>query len=194
MVKTLHENASYEPAKRSLNWLKLKKDYITDTGSDSKMSDSVDLVPIGAYFGSGKRAGVYGSYLLAVYDSNNDEYQTVCKTSTGFSDELLQTLTANLKEFEVQRMPKNYRCLHNNIDAWFNPAMVWEIKGADISISPKHTSAWCKVASDKGLSIRFPRFIRIRPDKKPQESTAPEQIVQMYYDQSSVEGNNEELI
>ncbi|CAG9327596.1 unnamed protein product [Blepharisma stoltei] len=194
MVKTLHENATYEPAKRSLNWLKLKKDYITDAGSDSKMADSVDLVPIGAFYGTGKRAGVYGSYLLAVYDSLNDEYQTVCKTSTGFSDELLQTLTNSLKDFEVPRMPKNYRSFHTNIDVWFKPEMVWEIKGADISISPIHTSAWCKAAPDKGLSIRFPRFIRLRPDKKPEQSTAPEQILQMYYQQSSVEGNNDELI
>ena len=124
MVKTLHDNACYEPARRSLNWLKLKKDYITDTNGQTKMTDSVDLVPIGAYFGTGKRVGVYGSYLLAVYDAENDEFQTICKAGTGFSDEMLQSLYNLLKDCEIPKPQNNFRCLHNDINVWFEPSVV----------------------------------------------------------------------
>lgn len=186
MVKTLHANAIYEPARRSLNWLKLKKDYITDTNGQSKMTDSVDLVPIGAYFGTGKRVGVYGSYLLAIYDGENDEFQTICKAGTGFSDENLQSLYNMLKDHEIPKAQSNFRCLHTDVNVWFEPKVVWEIQGADLSISPKHTSAWGRATENKGISIRFPRFLRARPDKLPQDSTSPDQVLRMFFEQSTL--------
>merc|ERR1712203_372300 len=84
MLKTLKDNAAYMPSKRSLNWLKLKKDYIDGVG------DSIDVVPIGAFYGKGKRHGAYGAFLLAIYNEEEEEFQTVCKAGTGFSDEDLK--------------------------------------------------------------------------------------------------------
>lgn len=81
MVKTLNVNATYEPSKRSFNWLKLKKDYL-----NQGMSDTVDLVVIGADHGQGKRTGWFSSFLVACWNEDIEVFQSIGKVGTGFSD------------------------------------------------------------------------------------------------------------
>uniref|UniRef100_A0A7S1XVB2 DNA ligase n=1 Tax=Phaeomonas parva TaxID=124430 RepID=A0A7S1XVB2_9STRA len=88
MCKLLDGPASaYEPSKRSDSWVKLKKDYIDG------IADSLDLVPIGAWYGNGRKAGWYSPVLLAAYDPETDTFQSVCRVMSGFTDEMYTKLT-----------------------------------------------------------------------------------------------------
>ena len=189
MVKTLDVHAAYEPSKRSLNWLKLKKDYLEGLG------DSVDLVPIGAYHGKGKRTGVYGAYLLACYDTDTEEFQSVCKIGTGFSDESLKSLTESLNEHIIPEKSSQYNVSDAlECDVWFDAVSVWEVKAADLSKSSTHRGAVGRVGEpERGIGLRFPRFERVRVDKRPFEATSSEQILEMYYAQDNVVHGGDEM-
>jgi DNA ligase-1 len=187
MVKTMDD--VYEPSRRSLNWLKLKKDYLDGLG------DSFDLVPLGAYYGKGKRTGVYGAYLLACYDEDAEEFQSVCKIGTGFSDEDLQTLSKALDEHKLEGGKSSQYNVADGLecDVWFDAIHVWEVKAADLSKSSLHRGAVGKMGDPgRGIGLRFPRFERVRDDKKPEMATTSDQILDFYYDQDAVKGQEGE--
>jgi len=173
--------STYEPSRRSTHWLKLKKDYLDGVG------DTFDVVPIGAWHGRGKRQGVYGAYLLAVYDEEGEEFQTISKIGTGFSEEALEALSSALSSHVISGPRPYYRwgeaCAP---DVWFEPAAVWEVKAADLSISPVHRAAAGKADPARGVSIRFPRLLRVREDKAPEQATTAEQVAEMYARQVTV--------
>lgn len=197
MVKMLDTAESgYEPSKRSRNWLKVKKDYLAGIG------DSLDLVVLGAYYGKGKRTSVYGAFLLACYNPSRQLYETVCNIGTGFSEQILEHLHAQLHAIVIDR-PKPFYA-HSLVpkdqpDVWFEPRFVWEVKAADLTLSPRY-----KAGSDllgdtvggdvggvgagaaKGISLRFPRFVKERDDKKPDQATASRMVVELYRKQESV--------
>ena len=184
MVKMLDTAESgYEPSKRSRNWLKVKKDYLSGVG------DSLDLVVLGAYYGKGKRTSVYGAFLLAAYNSNSQVYETVCNIGTGFSEAILEELHSQLSEHVIDRPKPFYH--HSNVkndqpDVWFDARFVWEVKTADLTLSPRYRAAIEEMGVNKGISLRFPRFIKQREDKKADEATTTDAVAEMYRKQESV--------
>ncbi len=137
-------------------------------------------------FSLGKRTGVYGAYLLAAYNPDNEEFQTVCKAGTGFSDVVLEQHTKFFNEHIIPTPSFNYNYNKERMtpDVWFEACQVWEILAADLSISPVHTAGNGLVDAEKGIALRFPRFIRIRDDKAPEDATSAEQVAEMYEAQS----------
>lgn len=188
MVKMLDtEESGYEPSKRSRNWLKVKKDYLAGVG------DSLDLVVLGAYHGRGKRTSVYGAFLLAAYNTNTQTYETICNIGTGFSEAALEEIYAALSPLVIDR-PKPFYS-HSTVpkdqpDVWLEPRFVWEVKTADLTLSPRYQAAADEfvgtTGGGKGVSLRFPRFIKARDDKKPDEATSTRAVAEMYRKQEAV--------
>lgn len=167
----------YTAGSRGWNWIKYKKDY------KSEMSDTVDLVVVGAFAGRGRRAGTYGALLMASYDEEEDRFKTICKLGSGFDDEMLLALPKKLEEYKTDKVHTKVES-KLEADFWFEPAVVLEVLGAEITISPSHTVGMGLKKKDAGLAIRFPRFTgRWRDDKGPQEATTVRELIGMYESQ-----------
>ncbi|MEM1756641.1 MAG: ATP-dependent DNA ligase, partial [Candidatus Bathyarchaeia archaeon] len=95
VCKSVGKDSIYQAGARGWLWIKYKRDY------KSEMTDTVDLVVVGAFHGRGKRAGTYGALLLAAYNPKNDTFETVTKCGTGFTDEDLAKLPEILNKHVI---------------------------------------------------------------------------------------------
>jgi len=178
------EISHYIPGKRYKLWRKLKKDYLSSSG------DTFDLVLMGAFKGKGRRTGGFGCFLVGSYDEKRGNVESVCKVGTGFSDEFLAEFTRQFTEKSLSQKPARYLVSSElKVDVWFDENVVWEVSAADITESPVHKCASLILAEkgrDYGIGLRFPRFLRVRGDKKIEESTSSKRILESYKDQYSV--------
>ena len=112
------------------------------------------------------------------------------KIGTGVSDEDLKTLSESLNKHKIPQKTSQYNVTEQlECDVWFDSVQVWEVKAADLSKSPAHRGAIGKTGEEgRGIGLRFPRFERVRSDKKPEDATTSDQILDMYYNQDSVGG------
>ncbi|MDR1954399.1 MAG: ATP-dependent DNA ligase [Candidatus Methanoplasma sp.] len=174
MAKSLSPESVYRAGSRGFLWIKYKKDY------EEALTDSFDLVAVGAFHGRGKRAGKYGALLMAVFDDETGKYCTVCKLGTGFDDAFLAGMPDMLDGYLSEARPRMVDT-QMTPDVWFLPTVVLEVVAAEISLSPTHTAAWGVVKEDAGLGLRFPRFTgRVRDDKGPEECTTANEILSIY--------------
>ncbi|MEM3748793.1 MAG: ATP-dependent DNA ligase [Thermoplasmata archaeon] len=177
VAKSISDESIYRAGAREFLWIKFKRDY------QMELSDTVDLVVVGAFAGHGLRTGTYGALLMAAYDDEKDAFVTVCKLGSGFTEDHLKQLPRILDPYKINH--KHPRVISNiDADFWFSPYIVLELIGAELTLSPSHTCCMDVVEKGSGISIRFPRFTgRFRTDKKPDEATTAKEILELYRSQ-----------
>jgi len=160
-------DTAYIPGRTGWRWVKMKQ------GEEAvgKLADTLDCVVMGYSAGRGKRTlfGL-GQFLVGVKDK--DEFKTVTKVGTGLTDEQFRELNIRLNKIVVKEKPREY--LVNKIlepDYWVEPEVVVEIAADEITKSPAHTA---------GLALRFPRLVKFRDDKSPQQATTLSEVKKLY--------------
>ncbi|MGH2418707.1 MAG: ATP-dependent DNA ligase, partial [Candidatus Limnocylindria bacterium] len=151
-------DSAYQPGRRGLGWLKLKKALAT-----------LDCVVVGVEWGHGKRRGVLSDYTFAVRETDNPEAPllTIGKAYTGLTDAEIATMTDHFKEITLRDFGR-YRTVV--------PEVVVEIAFDRIMRSGRHKS---------GFAMRFPRIVRIRDDKTPAEIDTLETVERLFGEQAS---------
>ncbi|MEM4638234.1 MAG: ATP-dependent DNA ligase, partial [Candidatus Woesearchaeota archaeon] len=157
MFKAL--NAPYKPGSRVGYMVKLKP-----------VMETLDLVITAAEWGEGKRAGWLTSFTVSCYDEDTDEYLEIGKFGTGIKEKdeegtSFEQLTESLKPLIIFEKGREVK---------LKPKIVVEVQFEEIQKSPSYSS---------GYALRFPRLIRIRADRRPDESSTIKQIENMYKEQ-----------
>ncbi|KAF2666576.1 ATP-dependent DNA ligase [Microthyrium microscopicum] len=170
--------STYTPDKRLESWLKVKKDYATS-------ADTIDLIPIGAWHGSGRKAAWWSPILLAARNPDTGALVAVTKCMSGFTDAFYK---ANRAKYDpggdnVISRPA-YIDYAGEPTVWFAPQEVWEVAFADITMSPTYNAALGLVSDERGLSLRFPRFLRTREDKSIEEASTESFLADLWFKQA----------
>ncbi|MBI2641207.1 ATP-dependent DNA ligase, partial [Candidatus Roizmanbacteria bacterium] len=175
----------YKPGAREWNWIKFKRSY------SSKIEDTIDCLVMGYDYGKGKRAkfGI-GAFLVGIYDEKQDKFLTVAKIGTGLFDEEWRELKKRSGKFKTDHKAALYEVDKlMDVDVWIKPAIVVEIKADEITKSPVHTAGRILKPSKSGkafevdvpgFALRFPRLVKFRDDKRPEEVTTLEEVKKMY--------------
>jgi len=111
---------------------------------------------------------------------------------SGFTDSFYEDKRQKMSQYLVEEKPHDVST-DETPPFWFTPSEVWEIRGADLTFSPVHHAAG-DIAGDvvddfdgelhQGISLRFPRFVRVREDKPITAATASNEILSLFLAQS----------
>jgi DNA ligase 1 len=171
--------ATYEPDKRLDSWLKVKKDYNT-------AADTIDLIPVAGWHGSGRKAKWWSPILLACRNPVTGSLEVVTKCISGFTDKFYQANKDKYSEDGDNVIDRpSYIDYAGHPDVWFEPQEVWEMAFADITLSPTYTAAIGLISDERGLSMRFPRFLKVREDKSIEEASTSDFLASLYRKQEA---------
>lgn len=150
MIKDV--NSPYAPGRRGKSWLKLKRELAT-----------LDVVVTAAEFGHGKRASVLSDYTFAVRASETDD--TLLNVGKAYS---------GLTDVEIAEMTPWFLNHTINDEGWrreVEALIVIEVAFNAVMASARHNS---------GFALRFPRIVRLRPDKTAQQIDTLERVREIF--------------
>ena len=176
--------STYEPDKRLDSWLKVKEDYTTS-------SETLDLIPIAGWHGQGRKAKWWSPILLAIRNPDTGTLEAVTKCMSGFTDKFYQSNRDKYAEGDGEggslsnliSRPSYVDYYGLEPDVWFEPQEVWEVAFADITLSPTYRAAIGLVSDERGLSLRFPRFLKVREEKSVEEASSAEFLAGLWWSQ-----------
>ncbi|MGA8529175.1 MAG: ATP-dependent DNA ligase [Acidobacteriaceae bacterium] len=151
MIKSLA--SAYQPGRRGLAWLKLKRELAT-----------LDVVVTGVEYGNGRRSAVLSDYTFAIRDPDDpaQPLKNVGKAYTGLTDQEIADMTAWFKAHTLEDYG-HFRTVE--------PTVVLEVAFNNVMRSIRHAS---------GFALRFPRIVRIRTDKPVSEIDTLQRVEEIY--------------
>ena len=148
-------DSAYTPGTRGKSWLKMKRKLAT-----------LDVVVTAVEYGHGKRVGVLSDYTFAVWDPNKDKLLNIGKAYSGLTDAEIAEMTQWFLDHTVE--DQGFRRV-------VEPTIVLEVAFNNMMQSDRHES---------GYALRFPRIVRLRPDKSAEEADTIERAREIYEKQS----------
>lgn len=154
-------NSKYEFGKRTYNWIKLKRVF------SNKIKDTIDVIVIGYYYGTGIHKNMIGSLLVGLYNSADNKIYAFTKVGSGINLSLAKSLKKLLDKYKTNDKPINVVSTKVKPDIWVEPKIVITIDTDQITKSNSY---------DVGYSARAPRFINIRLDKNIEQANTIDDI------------------
>lgn len=124
---------------------------------------TLDVVVTAVEYGHGRRAAVLSDYTFAVRDGS--ELRNVGKAYSGLTDEEILTMTQWFLDHTLET---------NRSQLMVEPKIVLEVAFNNVMQSERH---------DSGYSLRFPRILRLRPDKPVEEIDTLERVAEIFRSQ-----------
>jgi DNA ligase-1 len=149
--------SAYTPGKRGKSWLKMKRELAT-----------LDVVVTAVEYGHGKRVGVLSDYTFAVWDEGKDRLVNIGKAYSGLTDVEIAEMTRWFLEHTIE--DQGFR-------RTVEPKIVLEVAFNNMMRSDRH---------DSGYALRFPRIVRLRPDKSAEEADGIERVRDVYSKQNGI--------
>ncbi len=157
IVKNL--DATYQPGRRVAGgWLKVKP-----------VMETLDLAIIGATWGTGKRAGWFGSLVLGCRDAETGKFLNCGMIGTGIKEKKEKETDITFEELTKILKPNIIE--QHGSEVRLKPDVVVEVAYEEIQKSPDYES---------GMALRFPRVLKFRPDRSVDECDTLDRIKRLY--------------